>query len=306
MELRTERCLLRPFTLEDRFRLAEIANDRRISRNLTDAFAYPYRLDDADTWIDEIRRHDPRRHFAIEVGGKLIGGIGTEPKTGEKGHVASVGYWLESGHWGRGLATEALTAIVEYTFETFPRIRRLEASVYGWNSASGRVLEECGFRREATLRAAVRKDGEVTDELIYSLMRQDSEGSRLTERVRALHHVQLAMPPGGEAEAEGFYEGILGIPRVAKPEHLARRGGCWFEDEMVKVHLGVEEDFKPAGKAHPGFLVDDLDALRRSLERAAVEVVVDQPLPGFDRFYGYDPFGNRLEFLQPEASDARE
>ena len=114
-----------------------------------------------------------------------------------------------------------------------------------------------------------------------------------------LHHVQLALPPGREADAIAFYEGLLGIPRVAKPPHLELRGGCWFESATTRIHLGVEEDFSPARKAHPALLTDDLAALRRRLEDAGVEVVDDQPLPGFDRFYVYDPFGNRLELLSP-------
>lgn len=119
--------------------------------------------------------------------------------------------------------------------------------------------------------------------------------------ISGLHHVQLAMPAGGEAEAEEFYAGLLGIPRVAKPAHLEDRGGCWFEDENVKIHLGVESEFRPARKDHPALIVDDLEALRDLLEGAGVEVVEDQPLPGFDRFYVFDPFGNRLEFLQRTA-----
>lgn len=117
--------------------------------------------------------------------------------------------------------------------------------------------------------------------------------------IRELHHVLLAMPAGGEAEAEAFYSGLLDIPRVTKPEHLEARGGCWFESGNVRIHLGVEGEFRPARKAHPALIVDDLSALRGVLEEAGVEVVVDEPLPGFDRFYASDPFGNRLEFLQP-------
>lgn len=116
--------------------------------------------------------------------------------------------------------------------------------------------------------------------------------------ISGIHHVQLAMPAGGEAEAEAFYSGLLGIPRVAKPSHLEVRGGCWFEDGDVRIHLGVEAEFRPARKAHPALLVQDLAALRTALEDAGVEVVVDQPLPGFNRFYASDPFDNRLEFLQ--------
>lgn len=119
--------------------------------------------------------------------------------------------------------------------------------------------------------------------------------------VVGLHHVLLSMPKGREAEAIAFYEGLLGIARVVKPSHLQVRGGCWFESDTIRIHLGVEDPFSPARKAHPALLVDDLDGLRSILESAGVEVVVDEPLPGFERFYSYDPFGNRLEFLSPIA-----
>lgn len=117
--------------------------------------------------------------------------------------------------------------------------------------------------------------------------------------VLGLHHVQLAMPPGGEELATQFYEGILGIPRVAKPPHLETRGGCWFESESVRIHLGVEIDFAPARKAHPALVVDDLKSLRVRLVDAGVTIVDDEPLPGFVRFYVSDPFGNRIELLSP-------
>lgn len=109
------------------------------------------------------------------------------------------------------------------------------------------------------------------------------------------------MPPGEETVAVEFYEGLLGIPRVAKPPHLEARGGCWFETGEVRIHLGVEERFAPARKAHPALLVDDLDALETRLIEAGIEVVVDRALPGFRRFYVSDPFGNRLELLSPDS-----
>lgn len=117
--------------------------------------------------------------------------------------------------------------------------------------------------------------------------------------ITGLHHVLLAMPAGREVEAIEFYEGLLGIPKTAKPPNLGGRGGCWFESDAVFVHLGVEDGFIPARKAHPAFEVDDIAALRRRLDAAEIQTVDDAPLPGFERFYGYDPFGNRLEFLQP-------
>jgi catechol 2,3-dioxygenase-like lactoylglutathione lyase family enzyme len=108
------------------------------------------------------------------------------------------------------------------------------------------------------------------------------------------------MPPGGEDDARAFYAGILGLQEVAKPENLRGRGGCWFRspDGDVEVHLGVEEDFRPARKAHPAFLVDDLEALRTSLLAGGHPVQDDEQLEGHERCYGFDPFGNRLEFLQ--------
>lgn len=118
-------------------------------------------------------------------------------------------------------------------------------------------------------------------------------------KIQAIDHVQLAMPPGGEASARGFYRDLLGLPEQAKPPHLAARGGCWFESETVKIHLGVEKDFRSARKAHPALLVVDLPALKRALADAGVELVADEPLEGYDRVYVDDPFGNRLELMEP-------
>ena len=116
--------------------------------------------------------------------------------------------------------------------------------------------------------------------------------------VRSLDHVQLAMPPGREAEARAFYAGLLGIPEVSKPSNLTRRGGCWFEDEAIKVHLGVEADFHPARKAHPAFLVDNLAALLVAMAAAGYPARTDEQLEGYKRAYVDDPFGNRIELMQ--------
>ena len=112
------------------------------------------------------------------------------------------------------------------------------------------------------------------------------------------HHVQLAMPRGKEDEAERFYDGLLGLKRVTKPAELQARGGAWFRDAGVEVHLGVEDDFRPARKAHPAFIVDGLDELRDRLRAAQVETLDDTQLEGQRRFYAADPFGNRLEFIE--------
>jgi catechol 2,3-dioxygenase-like lactoylglutathione lyase family enzyme len=115
--------------------------------------------------------------------------------------------------------------------------------------------------------------------------------------IQALDHVQLAMPKGGEADAERFYCGLLGFERVPKPEPLASRGGCWFRRGAVQVHLGVENDFRPAQKAHPAFIVSGFDALCARLTEAGHLVRRDQELPGVRRCHVDDVFGNRIELI---------
>ena len=116
-----------------------------------------------------------------------------------------------------------------------------------------------------------------------------------------IEHVQLAMPRGEEDRARAFYSGLLGIPEVPKPPALAARGGVWFEGGGVKVHLGVEPDFRAAKKAHPAFLVRDLPGLAERLRGAGVTVIDDGLMPGYRRIYAEDPFGNRLELMEPET-----
>jgi catechol 2,3-dioxygenase-like lactoylglutathione lyase family enzyme len=118
-------------------------------------------------------------------------------------------------------------------------------------------------------------------------------------QVHGLDHVQLAMPAGEEARAREFYCGILGLTEIPKPANLAKRGGAWFEGGTLRVHLGVEADFRSAKKAHPAFLVRNLDALTQHLQRAGIVVVTDEPLAGYQRIYVSDPFGNRIELLEP-------
>ena len=114
-----------------------------------------------------------------------------------------------------------------------------------------------------------------------------------------IDHVQLAMPAGREEEARAFYSSLLGLPEVPKPEELAKRGGVWFESNEVKIHLGVDREFRPARKAHPALLVTDLCLLVERLRTAGVAVMDDEPLTGYERVYVTDPFGNRLELMEP-------
>jgi catechol 2,3-dioxygenase-like lactoylglutathione lyase family enzyme len=117
--------------------------------------------------------------------------------------------------------------------------------------------------------------------------------------IRRIHHVQLAMPPAGEDLARKFYGGALGLLEVPKPPQLARRGGCWFERGDLRIHLGVDSEFRPARKAHPALLVDDLAALTVTLRSLGYAPQPDEPFDGHARVYVDDPFGNRIELLQP-------
>jgi catechol 2,3-dioxygenase-like lactoylglutathione lyase family enzyme len=118
-----------------------------------------------------------------------------------------------------------------------------------------------------------------------------------------LDHVQLAMPAGGEAAARAFYGKALGLVEISKPPHLATRGGCWFEHGAVKIHLGVESDFRPARKAHPALLVHGLAGLVARLKTQGFHVGSAVPLEGYDRVFVNDPFGNRIELMELRSTE---
>jgi catechol 2,3-dioxygenase-like lactoylglutathione lyase family enzyme len=121
---------------------------------------------------------------------------------------------------------------------------------------------------------------------------------RLAAVIEGLDHVQIAAPAGCEEDARHFFGELLGLRELPKPEPLASRGGAWFQVGAQELHVGVEAEFEPAGKAHPALAVDDVDAFAARLEAAGVDLQWDDELPGLRRFYTEDPWGNRLEFLQ--------
>ncbi len=116
--------------------------------------------------------------------------------------------------------------------------------------------------------------------------------------ILGFHHIQLAMPKGGEDLARAYYINGLGMKEIAKPAALAARGGVWFESGALRLHLGVDAPFIPARKAHPAMEVVDLTLFVESLSRCGFEVTPDADLPGYRRIYTADPFGNRIEILQ--------
>jgi catechol 2,3-dioxygenase-like lactoylglutathione lyase family enzyme len=112
-----------------------------------------------------------------------------------------------------------------------------------------------------------------------------------------LDHVQIAIPAGAEAACRRFYVEVLGMTELQKPPELAKRGGLWVRSGAAEIHLGVEADFRPARKAHPGIVVADIDALGARLEAAGHAPAWDEAIPGVRRFFAADPLGNRLEFI---------
>jgi catechol 2,3-dioxygenase-like lactoylglutathione lyase family enzyme len=119
-------------------------------------------------------------------------------------------------------------------------------------------------------------------------------------KIKAIDHVQLAMPPGGEALARSFYAGILGLTEIPKPAELAKRGGAWFAQGAVKIHLGVEPEFRPAKKAHPALVVEGLGEIVARCEGFGSRVAADVSFDGYKRAHVEDPFGNRIELMERE------
>jgi len=120
--------------------------------------------------------------------------------------------------------------------------------------------------------------------------------------VIGLDHIQLAIPEGGEGDARAFFAGILGMNEIAKPANLSATG-CWFESGALSLHIGVDPNFRPARKAHPALLVDDIAALEDALLAKGYPVRADKPIEGYLRFFTEDPFGNRIEIMQRTVSD---
>ena len=160
-------CTLRPWQADDRASLVRHANDRDVWRNLVDTFPHPYTDADARAWIDVATTNGPDLHWAIDRAGEAIGGISAIAGSGVFRATAQIGYWLGRAHWGQGVATACLIALVDH-LATLRRFARLEARVFAWNAASMRVLEHAGFGRDALLRRSVIKDGALIDSVVYA------------------------------------------------------------------------------------------------------------------------------------------
>jgi RimJ/RimL family protein N-acetyltransferase len=170
MEMRLERCTLRPWRADDAPALARNANDREIWRNMRDVFPHPYTLRDAREWIEATLAASPVRAFAIDVAGEAVGGIGIGVFSDVYRRTGEIGYWLARAHWNRGIVSEAVGAITTYAFGPLD-LARVQTGVFAWNPASMRVLEKCGYEREGVQRRAAFKDGGFVDLVLYARLR---------------------------------------------------------------------------------------------------------------------------------------
>lgn len=178
MRLECGACVVRDWSPDDKADLLRVADSRAIWRNLTDMFPHPYTAADADEWFAYVAAMPEPTHWAIELGGHAVGGIGLELGEGVFARTADFGYWLGELYWGRGVMTAAAGMVAPWALSHFG-LSRLESAVFAWNPASMRVLEHCGFQREGVSRASVFKDGRVIDRVVYALV-DDGSARRST------------------------------------------------------------------------------------------------------------------------------
>lgn len=166
--------VLRPFLPQDGPALVRHANNRNVSRNLRDAFPFPYTPADAENWLAHANDDGLERSFAITGDGAVIGGIGLKREFDVNRLSNEIGYWLGEEYWGRGIATAAVVALTSWAFHEL-EIVRIWGGVFSSNRPSCRVLEKAGYRYEGTLRSSIFKDGVIYDQLVYARLRSDSD-----------------------------------------------------------------------------------------------------------------------------------
>ena len=163
---------LRPWHREDAVSLIKHANNPRVAINLRDGFPYPYTPQDAGIWLETVNENRDNIILAIEVNGEAAGGIGLHGLKDVYRYNTEVGYWLSEKYWGKGIMTDAVSVMVEHAF-TQRSWLRIFATIYEYNLSSMRVLEKCGFKKEAIHRKAVMKEGKLLDEHLYSLLKEN-------------------------------------------------------------------------------------------------------------------------------------
>jgi GNAT superfamily N-acetyltransferase/catechol 2,3-dioxygenase-like lactoylglutathione lyase family enzyme len=198
--------------------------------------------------------------------------------------------WVAEELRGRGLGTEALLRIERAASERGARDSLIEAL----SERTANLYRRLGYRKIASVEEYV---GRFPKHILVKDLAVPGAKESDEILIEGIEHIQLAMPTGKEAIAREFYGELLGLPEVSKPPELAKRGGVWFERGSLKVHLGVELDFRPARKAHPALLVTNLKKLIERLVASRIDVV-EEPMGGYFRAYVADPFGNRIELME--------
>ena len=161
---------LRPWHIDDVESLVEHANNKNIAKFMTDGFPNPYTVEKGLAFIEMALSFTPNRFYAIVVDGKAVGGIGVHPQADIQKHNAELGYWLSEKYWGNGIMTKAISQMIEIGFRDFD-INRIYARPFGTNLASQRILEKVGFTFEHRFEKTFVKNGELIDELYYSMRR---------------------------------------------------------------------------------------------------------------------------------------
>ena len=175
MELNAGPAIIRSWRPSDAAGLARQANDRRVWLGMRDAFPHPYSLEDAQRFIAKALGMSPETYLAIEVSGAVAGGIGYTLHVDVERVAAEVGYWLGVEYWGRGIATAALGVLTRHAFLSHQELQRLYAVPFSSNPTSGRVLSKAGYRPEGTLRQSVIKAGQILDQWMYAILRDEFE-----------------------------------------------------------------------------------------------------------------------------------
>jgi len=170
MEIVLEKCMLREWRPSDETSLVRHANNKNVSRNLSDIFPHPYTVDDARAWLGKHEGVEPQRDFAIVIEREAVGGVGLYPGKDIFHRSAELGYWIGEEYWGRGIVTEAVIAVTNYGFETF-NLMHIFAGTFERNLGSQRVLLKAGFELEGRLRMHATKDGETMNDLVFGIVR---------------------------------------------------------------------------------------------------------------------------------------
>ena len=170
------RCVVRSWKDGDEPSIVRHADNYEVWRRLRDRFPQPYTHEEAEQWISFTRQQSPQTHFAIEISGEAVGGIGLELGSDVERRSAEIGYWLGEDFWGRGIVPAAVRNLTRYGFETFD-LTRIFAVPFAGSSASIRVLERCGYTREGIMRRSVVKEGVVLDQILYAMTDKDTGGT---------------------------------------------------------------------------------------------------------------------------------